>query len=218
MFVRRRYDDCFRFNESKYEDCLKKLLKSDVEVPVSSVEKTEKKHIQQIIQEAQKAGKAVIFTFTPGPFKKSEDLPNDWMNINPAVGCTAQLNAFEKAFKDLNAVVLNVNTQSSENQCGQDGLLAVKKLDNLLMISDEDGTLQKALGLYTLTIPDNRYKNDKYLERFTIVIKPNNEAKVFEVTSPVNDMKANYHIQAIEQFLAPQLQEKAEVSYTGPVV
>lgn len=213
----RKYSDCFRTDRSKYEDCLKKFLNSDLEVTVSSINNTEKKRLQQIIKEHQKTGKAVIFTFTPGPFKTSDELPNNWMEINPAIGCTAQLTAFEKAFPHLNAAVFNINTQSSAYQSGENGLLAYKKLNNLFMISDEAGELQKAFDLFTLTIPDQRYKNDKYLERFSIVIKPDNKAQIFELSSPVNEFKANEHIKEINQFISPRMQEELAYQNNGPL-
>lgn len=207
-----------------YKTVAQKLLDSldsKIEVTVSSVTGSEKKPLKQVFEEAKRAGKALIFTFTPGPFKDAKEVTDQWKATDAACGCTPQLNAFEANFAKLNAVVIAVNKQSSVYQAGTkgtegtegtegvEGLLAVKKYHHLLMISDADGSLEKALGLPTITVNEK-----KYLSRFTIVFNANQQFEVFEISSPVTPAKAELHISQISQFLspAPQAQPVAEAA------
>jgi peroxiredoxin len=183
------------------ESIVDKILKSNLQIAVTSIDTLEVLGINEIIHAAIKSGKAIVFTVTPGPFKSAAELPPDWMQTPAAVGCTAQLTAFEKSFDELNAVVFAVNKQTSAYQ---QSLLAVKGLKNLLMISDATNTLQAALNLATLTVNGKNYD-----ERLSVVIKSNENGKLtgklFEIASPVNDVKAAEHITAIKNFIAPQL-------------
>lgn len=192
-----------------YKQIAEKLLKSEIEVEVSSIKGTQHKRIINLIKEAKEAKKSIIFTFTPGPFKSADELPKDWMSNSAAVGCTAQLTAFEKEVTQLDAIVYAVNKQSSEYQCGASGLLAAKKLNNLNMISDKSGKIAEELGLPTIEV------NEKsYLQRFSIVIKPNGKSCTLEFSSSaVNDMTAKDHIISIAKFIHPVLEESDRKSF-----
>lgn len=183
-----------------------KLL-SKLQVNVSSQSGSTKVGLDELFAKAKAADKSIIYTFTPGPFKSKDEMPKGWMETELAVGCTAQLTAFEKSYARLNAIIFAVNKHSSSYQCGSGGLLAMKKFNNLFMISDEKGELEKALDLKTITL-----EGKEYLKRFTVAIRPDGEFKLFGLSSPVNDEKAIKHIEEISQFLSPQLEQKEEKS------
>jgi peroxiredoxin len=164
-----------------------------------------------LIQESFTAGKAVIFTFTPGPFKSTDALPADW-GITPAAnGCTMQLKTFETNFERLNATVININRHPAAYHQGNEGLIKNKGVDHLQMISDENAKIEKLLGLSgeMLSINDN-----SYFSRFSIVLTPDSRKKIFRLASPVTQEIAEAHINQIDDFIKqPQL--RVGLTYTA---
>lgn len=208
-------------NESKSvsnEKLVENILKSELKVTVSSINGSENTSIKEILDKAKKSNKTVVFTFTPGPFKSAQELPIDWMKTDPAIGCTAQLCAFQKAKGPQanqnqpttrldEAIVYAINKHNVSYQVGKEGLLAIKKLNDLFMLSDENGELENAFGLATISV-----NGKKYLERFSIAIKPNGAAQIFTLSSPVNDVKAAEHVEGVSRFITLSFEKNIENS------
>ncbi len=157
----------------------------------------------KLIANAEATGRAIVLTATPGPFKDAKELPPNWMtSANVAAqGCTPQLNAFESAFFALQANVYAINNKTSDYQCGANGLLAVKKLSHLKMIS-ASAALQTAWHLPTISVDEQNY-----LARFSIAIKPDGSSQIFMLASPVNQQTAAEHVQKINAFLTARLEQ-----------
>jgi peroxiredoxin len=197
----------FQSVDIKHSSLVTKLVNCTSQITVSSKNGMKSTTIQELLVEARKAKRAIVFTFTPGPFKSAEELPSDWMTTPAAVGCSAQLSAFEKAMKELKADIYAINKQTSGYQCGSAGLLAAKGFDHLQMISDAEGLLEKELDLPTFEVNGKRYLN-----RFSVVIKPDDNAKIFELPSPVDADKAQQHVALLTDFIHSELnnQDKKE--------
>jgi hypothetical protein len=196
---------------AQFDAVIKKLLGSKQKVKLNSVNNSsETICINDLIKRNSEAGKATIFTFTSGPFKTTGELPQDWMKTLAVIGCSTQLSVFEKKFAALNAVVIGLNKQSNDYQCGEDGLLAVKVLNSLNMISDEDNKLEKELGLSAFTVNVN---GKAYFKHFSIVVRPDNVAKGFMLQSPVTDPIMNDHINDINGFMALDLRQAKRVRF-----
>ncbi|MBA3660213.1 MAG: hypothetical protein H0W64_00615 [Gammaproteobacteria bacterium] len=189
-----------------HTDIENKFLECDLKVSLNSTNGAEENiSIKEIIARAKEAGKALIITFTPGPFKPEDELPMGWLNNKLAMGCTTQLNHFESALEaeQLNAIVININKHDAVYQAGNQGLLAKKNLRNLWMISDKDNILEQTFGLATIKV-----NNQSYFERFTLVVTPDGRVKAFDLASPVNDVAAANHIEEINQFIVPKLERQ----------
>jgi peroxiredoxin len=184
---------------NQFDKTISKLLASTQTVALSSILGTKSVNLHTLIEHVTAAGKPVIFTFTPGPFKTSEELPVNWMTTTQALGCSLQLQTFEANFTELGGVVIAVNKQTAGYQAGPNGLLDVKKLPSLKMISDVNNTLEEELELSAMKIQVNEVW---YFKRFTIVINADKNARGFLLQSPVNQEIADKHIADIKEFIA----------------
>lgn len=146
------------------------------------------------------AKKLVIVTVTPGP---AVCLPTGWMETPIALGCTMQiekLESFKRELlgKEVDADLYDINTFSS---AVQKETMAAKKFSLVKMISDENNQLQREFGLKSFSLAGPYNPNDKsYLERFTIVFKPNGDARVFRLDIPVKD-NIDAHIEALRNYI-----------------
>ena len=192
----------------KSEFSLKNFLSNNLPINVSSKMGSQKITIKDLVEKAKLENRPLVFTFTPGPFKDAKELPKSWTAVPDAVGCTLQLNTFNKHFENLAGSVFALNKHTHDYQCGHDGLLAVKNLDNLMMLSITDD-LESNLKLDTILVDDK-----KYLSRFTIAVKSTGEAQSFPLQGPVNDEKIKKHIEEINCFIMPKLidEERAEMA------
>jgi peroxiredoxin len=162
-----------------------------------------------LIQENFTNGKAVIFTFTPGPFKSTDTLPAHWPVTPAANGCTLQLQTFEANFASLNAAIININRHPASYQRGEEGLIKNKGLDHLMMISDANGNVEELLDLGNdmLNIDSNYY-----FSRFSIVLTSDGRKAAFRLASPVTQEIADKHIAEIDGFMnQPQLRATMQI-------
>lgn len=197
MFKPKPKKDIFNLSEKTIDE----FAESNIEVEVSDINGTVKKTIAELVREAKEKNKAVIFTFTPGPFKTNEELPENWMNTDKAKGCTNQLTILNQAAEELDAIVYAVNKQTSEYQSGPDGLIEKKNLKkNIRMISDSKGKLQEAFNLPTIELPDSRYPNSNYFERFSIIYRPDGLRNILKPESPLDVTGAQAHVEALKDF------------------
>lgn len=187
----------YRPNYTKLYQVIDQFRDSHLKVSVASVHGVETKPIAELIKQAISQNRNAIFTFTPGPFLETNELPENWLNIPAAVGCTNQLSAFEEMYEIMNADVYAVNKQTSAYQ---QALLNQKKLPHILMISDTDGELEKAFNLPTFDISDQRYTNSHYFHRFTFDFRANGMRIIYIPVNPGDKMKALEHVNNIKSF------------------
>ena len=199
-----------------YNLLLEKISENKTPIQISTSKSTapETTTFYNLIEEAKKNNQNVIFTFTPGPFKKNEPMPADWLMTPAAVGCTAQLTAFEKKLDQLNnTLVYAVNERPSEDHVGKDGILASKHLDNLPMISIAGTNFIKEFELPTITV-----NKQEYLSRFTLAITSKGEKTIFNfpktrLDDPLDETKGNQHIEHIQNFLGEEALQENPVSH-----
>lgn len=178
-------------------DVIAQFRHSNIEVAVSCNNGTEYKKISDLIDEAMKTNKNAIFTFTPGPFLDASELPDKWMQTPRAIGCTAQLNAFEAAAQEEDSVIYAINKHSSAYQLQ---LLAKKNWPHLFFISDENNVIENTYHLPKINLPDKRYANSTYFGRLTFGFKKDGQTAVLIPESPLDAGKAQTHVNDVKNF------------------
>jgi peroxiredoxin len=113
-----------------------------------------------------------------------EPLPEGWMDIPGAFGCTAQSCGYRdlaETYFELDAAVQGVSTQTTSEQ----EEFAVREGINYPLLSDSDVLLTKALALPVLDIPGEPPR----IKRATLIVDRNRTLR--SVIYPVPDPGAN---------------------------